>query len=170
MVKLYRVVARHDPKAPPPELIATGEHSPYRAEDGQYKIDLVGKQDHFFRLVADERNQFISLVTGLVFALTPGDGPSPFTDTERHNAWVRKALENERKASDFLKSLGIEWIKEEPAKPDTEPPEAGPSRFEHHWEGETMVLTETPEPTLDCPRSEERRVGKECRSRWSPYH
>ena len=22
----------------------------------------------------------------------------------------------------------------------------------------------------DCPRSEERRVGKECRSRWSPYH
>src|SRR3712207_7937286 len=24
-------------------------------------------------------------------------------------------------------------------------------------------------PTLD-PRSEERRVGKECRSRWSPYH
>ena len=23
---------------------------------------------------------------------------------------------------------------------------------------------------LDCVRSEERRVGKECRSRWSPYH
>ena len=23
---------------------------------------------------------------------------------------------------------------------------------------------------LDIPRSEERRVGKECRSRWSPYH
>ena len=22
----------------------------------------------------------------------------------------------------------------------------------------------------DLPRSEERRVGKECRSRWSPYH
>ena len=22
----------------------------------------------------------------------------------------------------------------------------------------------------DAPRSEERRVGKECRSRWSPYH
>src|SRR5256885_17001073 len=26
-------------------------------------------------------------------------------------------------------------------------------------------------PDLDAsPRSEERRVGKECRSRWSPYH
>src|SRR5438093_9970898 len=23
---------------------------------------------------------------------------------------------------------------------------------------------------LECRRSEERRVGKECRSRWSPYH
>ena len=27
------------------------------------------------------------------------------------------------------------------------------------------------QPTSDNPyRSEERRVGKECRSRWSPYH
>ena len=25
-------------------------------------------------------------------------------------------------------------------------------------------------PSLDVWRSEERRVGKECRSRWSPYH
>ena len=25
-------------------------------------------------------------------------------------------------------------------------------------------------PTLSEIRSEERRVGKECRSRWSPYH
>ena len=24
--------------------------------------------------------------------------------------------------------------------------------------------------TVDGKRSEERRVGKECRSRWSPYH
>src|SRR2546425_1785611 len=24
--------------------------------------------------------------------------------------------------------------------------------------------------SADLPRSEERRVGKECRSRWSPYH
>src|SRR5215204_4249927 len=26
------------------------------------------------------------------------------------------------------------------------------------------------EPTAQVDRSEERRVGKECRSRWSPYH
>ena len=27
-----------------------------------------------------------------------------------------------------------------------------------------------PATLMDYPRSEERRVGKECRSRWSPYH
>ena len=27
-----------------------------------------------------------------------------------------------------------------------------------------------PIPLSRYPRSEERRVGKECRSRWSPYH
>ena len=26
------------------------------------------------------------------------------------------------------------------------------------------------DPDIPVPRSEERRVGKECRSRWSPYH
>ena len=30
--------------------------------------------------------------------------------------------------------------------------------------GEVMALIR------ECQRSEERRVGKECRSRWSPYH
>ena len=33
--------------------------------------------------------------------------------------------------------------------------------------GVQLVLTITMDPTT---RSEERRVGKECRSRWSPYH
>src|SRR3712207_9136444 len=32
------------------------------------------------------------------------------------------------------------------------------------------VLREVEWPTLLFFRSEERRVGKECRSRWSPYH
>ena len=30
--------------------------------------------------------------------------------------------------------------------------------------------TENVKVTLSKKRSEERRVGKECRSRWSPYH
>ena len=32
------------------------------------------------------------------------------------------------------------------------------------------ALPEEPAPAVAAPRSEERRVGKECRSRWSPYH
>ena len=31
-------------------------------------------------------------------------------------------------------------------------------------------LFDTKEEAEDLIRSEERRVGKECRSRWSPYH
>ena len=34
---------------------------------------------------------------------------------------------------------------------------------------ETWVYGYDPETKFDS-RSEERRVGKECRSRWSPYH
>ena len=30
--------------------------------------------------------------------------------------------------------------------------------------------TDTEKECFDLLRSEERRVGKECRSRWSPYH
>ena len=39
--------------------------------------------------------------------------------------------------------------------------------------GRNVVLDKkfgTPLITNDGVRSEERRVGKECRSRWSPYH
>ena len=32
------------------------------------------------------------------------------------------------------------------------------------------VSTRTMERWVTAKRSEERRVGKECRSRWSPYH
>src|SRR5574337_184171 len=38
------------------------------------------------------------------------------------------------------------------------------ARFPYHGSG---AMTRSPSPLA---RSEERRVGKECRSRWSPYH
>ena len=51
--------------------------------------------------------------------------------------------------------------------------------FDHHYSkgensaivgiiGDTSTLDTDDLKTID--RSEERRVGKECRSRWSPYH
>ena len=42
-----------------------------------------------------------------------------------------------------------------------------------HYSGEIMVVLVLGSPILPSKnnfRSEERRVGKECRSRWSPYH
>ena len=37
------------------------------------------------------------------------------------------------------------------------------------FDGRNVLISRTEDDTLDT-RSEERRVGKECRSRWSPYH
>ena len=49
--------------------------------------------------------------------------------------------------------------------------------FEEAWIGEHHTAIWEPHPAPDLliaqalmERSEERRVGKECRSRWSPYH
>ena len=36
--------------------------------------------------------------------------------------------------------------------------------------GKTVILIKYVNFYLNNTRSEERRVGKECRSRWSPYH
>ena len=41
------------------------------------------------------------------------------------------------------------------------------------WGFDGSSTEQAPGDASDCvlqPRSEERRVGKECRSRWSPYH
>ena len=32
------------------------------------------------------------------------------------------------------------------------------------------LISDLEDKTVEITRSEERRVGKECRSRWSPYH
>ena len=37
-------------------------------------------------------------------------------------------------------------------------------------QGKTACETVQSDAFSKDPRSEERRVGKECRSRWSPYH
>ena len=46
-------------------------------------------------------------------------------------------------------------------------------RLHGEWGGKIEVVCTVPCQTKDdlsLARSEERRVGKECRSRWSPYH
>src|SRR3989454_4226428 len=41
---------------------------------------------------------------------------------------------------------------------------------EDYGEGASILQERTHSAALKSSRSEERRVGKECRSRWSPYH
>ena len=42
--------------------------------------------------------------------------------------------------------------------------------FDTYWIGVEITLEGLANFGLVMERSEERRVGKECRSRWSPYH
>ena len=44
------------------------------------------------------------------------------------------------------------------------------NREEAKKKAEALVARMTLEEKASQLRSEERRVGKECRSRWSPYH
>src|SRR5260370_41325037 len=51
------------------------------------------------------------------------------------------------------------------------PPRANRRRGSWPFSRESRFLAANPLPSRSGPkRSEERRVGKECRSRWSPYH
>jgi len=58
-------------------------------------------------------------------------------------------------------------------------PEPNEPVFHHRWESRVLAMSRALGVfrawTIDTSRhaierSEERRVGKECRSRWSPYH
>ena len=80
------------------------------------------------------------------------------THLEDRMGWVRGSdaaaryvsLFNEDSEREFKKIEGVEVPEEEKHDP-------------------TAPL-ECPRCSKETPRSEERRVGKECRSRWSPYH
>ena len=66
----------------------------------------------------------------------------------------------------------------EPVAPQNEPTAATESVSPCiYWTGTAKLnttdyvnITSSNNIFPDSPRSEERRVGKECRSRWSPYH
>src|SRR5260370_32568806 len=54
-----------------------------------------------------------------------------------------------------------------PGTPFAAPPSAA---MQHAQAAQATQAAAPPATAAPQPRSEERRVGKECRSRWSPYH
>src|SRR3712207_2939625 len=64
---------------------------------------------------------------------------------------------------------GFTKVKSVPIIPDTLEP-TGPSPFDCSIVVMPDANIVAPTIKVVCSRSEERRVGKECRSRWSPYH
>src|SRR2546430_3875580 len=63
---------------------------------------------------------------------------------------------------------GVEWFNREPI--DRVDRLSRDGRHEQGDQHHTECRSGSHARLLRCMRSEERRVGKECRSRWSPYH
>ena len=84
-------------------------------------------------------------------------GISPMLDmvlnhVSTEHEWFRRALAGEQRYRDYF------YIR--PARADGTAPTHLPTNWVSKFGG----------PAWAAERSEERRVGKECRSRWSPYH
>ena len=77
-------------------------------------------------------------------------------ELRKQNIPIRQTLEIYRSAVSYLIGIYVQVWEELAEIPDTK------RRFNA---AEHLVHT-----TKKNHRSEERRVGKECRSRWSPYH
>ena len=60
--------------------------------------------------------------------------------------------------------IGLRWVLQTPVG------EALAERIRTKMRGRPGGIGEDPHRVTALERSEERRVGKECRSRWSPYH
>src|SRR3712207_9463566 len=74
-----------------------------------------------------------------------------------------KGLEMEVSDTGYVKNLPADCILEQSPAPGTKVKSG-------HIIYVTINSNHSPTLTLPDIRSEERRVGKECRSRWSPYH
>src|SRR5258707_4398342 len=93
-----------------------------------------------------------------------------FTSRRRHTRywrdWSSDVCSSDLFPSETTGKTNAPWV---PISRDEPAPEAEDER-------ESLPMSVDHSGCPDChtrpdnPRSEERRVGKECRSRWSPYH
>src|SRR2546422_10728558 len=72
-------------------------------------------------------------------------------------------------ASRFANVLLCDFLTPREDPPDSHDPSGDESDKKGKPDSSTRAFP-GPRASTGKPRSEERRVGKECRSRWSPYH
>src|SRR2546422_5757817 len=74
-------------------------------------------------------------------------------------------------SSDLERTTLVQWARGGRAPGDLAQAPKPPQFPESKWTiGEPDLIITAAKPETLPARSEERRVGKECRSRWSPYH
>src|SRR2546430_10303073 len=100
-------------------------------------------------VIADSKFPGINLVAHLLFASFHLDQ----TDLCRTNLLPPRELTMKHKVTIYFLALVTGMCSSAQSKPAA-----------------TLLITNAAIYTVDKQRSEERRVGKECRSRWSPYH
>ena len=107
---------------------------------------------------------------GIVIALTTFSLTSLLTFAAQNDKAKQQARQKEESGS-YLKN----WPKNEISYIIDPEEQAAFNKLRTDEEREQFIEAfwlrrdQTPD-TIDNERSEERRVGKECRSRWSPYH
>src|SRR3712207_5308880 len=114
---------------------------------GGFSLDLIGKDESTGEVVIVENQLETSDHGHLGQLLTYAAGTDPTTVV-----WIASAFRPEHRAA-------LDWLN---ARTDEG------TRFFGVQLGVVRIGDSEPAPLFK--RSEERRVGKECRSRWSPYH
>ena len=125
----------------------------------------------------DAENQKLDAVLRQVAPLMPKLADPPAGQPDRVRAAFERALEKKfplvRELTEKqMESLLLKLVAEQPADGFQLITSLGKAHFKLKGAGEGAVyglLAKLEENRL-VERSEERRVGKECRSRWSPYH
>src|SRR5256885_16639522 len=117
------------------------------------------------------------MTRALLGVLLLGAAAAAHGQVEARAAWVRGTVLGQTTAGAYMELTSARRA----SLLGAESPAAGSAEI-HEMRMEGNVMRMRPVARLDLPpgktvelrpgghRSEERRVGKECRSRWSPYH